>query len=84
MKQVTIYTTATCPFCIRALMLLNSKAVEYKQIAVDGNPSLRADMAQQAGRTSVPQIWVGDQHIGGCDELHQFERTGQLDALLNE
>ncbi|WP_119393535.1 glutaredoxin 3 [Salinibius halmophilus] len=84
MKQVTIYTTATCPFCIRALMLLDSKEVDYEQIAVDGNPSLRADMAQKAGRTSVPQIWIGDTHVGGCDELYQLDRSGQLDALLNE
>lgn len=84
MKPVTIYTTTTCPFCVRALMLLDSKDVPYEQIAVDGNPDLRANMAAKAGKTSVPQIWIGDRHIGGCDELHALSRSGELDVLLHE
>ncbi|HTO20196.1 MAG TPA: glutaredoxin 3 [Pseudomonas sp.] len=82
MNDVVIYTTAWCPYCIRAKLLLERKGVAYKEIAVDGNPSLRAEMAAKAGRTSVPQIWIGEQHVGGCDDLHALERAGRLDALL--
>lgn len=84
MKDITIYTTRTCPFCIRAKMLLDDKGLTYQEIAVDGKPKLRAQMAEKAGRTSVPQIWVGDYHVGGCDELMAFNRSGQLDKLLAE
>lgn len=82
MNDVVIYTTAWCPYCIRAKQLLQRKGVAFKEIAVDGNPSLRAEMAVRAGRTSVPQIWIGEQHVGGCDDLHALERAGRLDALL--
>ena len=64
MPNVVIYTTAWCPFCIRAKALLDRKGVAYEEIPVDGNPSLRAEMASKAGRTSVPQIWIGDKHVG--------------------
>lgn len=80
--EVVIYTTRTCPFCIRALQLLDSKQVQYTHIAVDGQPELRAQMAEKAGRTSVPQIWIGERHVGGCDDLFALERAGQLDKLL--
>lgn len=63
-------------------MLLESKDVAYRDIPVDGDAALRAEMSQRAGRSSVPQIWIGDRHIGGCDELYQLERQGQLDELL--
>jgi glutaredoxin 3 len=82
MPKVVIYTTAWCPFCIRAKAMLDRKGVAYEEIPVDGNPSLRAEMASKAGRTSVPQIWIGDKHVGGCDELHALERGGRLDPLL--
>ena len=82
MPNVVIYTTAWCPFCIRAKALLDRKGVAYEEIPVDGNPTLRAEMASKAGRTSVPQIWIGDKHVGGCDELHALERAGRLDPLL--
>jgi len=78
MPNVVIYTTAWCPFCIRAKALLDRKGVAYEEIPVDGNPTLRAEMASKAGRTSVPQIWIGDKHVGGCDELHALERAGRL------
>lgn len=58
------------------------KGVAFEEIRVDGQPQLRADMARKAGRTSVPQIWVGDHHIGGCDDLYALERAGKLDPLL--
>lgn len=82
MPNVVIYTTAWCPFCIRVKALLDRKGVAYEEIPVDGNSSLRAEMASKAGRTSVPQIWIGDQHVGGCDELHALERSGRLDPML--
>ena len=62
--------------------MLNSKRVAFDEIPVDGNPGLRAEMAAMAGVTSVPQIWIGDQHVGGCDELYGLERRQQLDSML--
>ena len=82
MKTVTLYTTQWCPFCLRAKSLLTSKGVEFDEIHVDGNPSLRAEMVAMAGATSVPQIWIGDQYVGGCDELYGLERRQQLDSML--
>lgn len=82
-KAVTIYTTRFCPFCVRAKQLLNHKNVAFDEIAVDGQPQLRQEMARKAGRTSVPQIWIGSTHVGGCDELYALERAGKLDSLLN-
>ena len=82
MPEVVIYTTAWCPYCVRAKSLLKSKGVTFQEISVDGKPALRAEMARKAGRTSVPQIWVGDRHVGGCDELHALERAAKLDAML--
>jgi glutaredoxin 3 len=82
-KSVTIYTTRFCPFCVRAKQLLNHKSVAFDEIAVDGQPQLRQEMARKAGRTSVPQIWIGSTHVGGCDELYALERAGKLDSLLN-
>ncbi|SHF22125.1 glutaredoxin 3 [Microbulbifer donghaiensis] len=82
MQDVVIYTTRFCPYCIRAKQLLDSKGVKYREIAVDSDPNLRAQMAARAGRRSVPQIWIGDRHVGGCDELMALERSRQLDGLL--
>lgn len=83
MPDILIYTSATCPYCIRAKGLLSQKGVPFQEISVDGKPEVRADMAQKAGRTSVPQIWIGDRHVGGCDDLFALERSGQLDPLLS-
>ncbi len=82
MAAATLYTTQFCPFCVRAKQLLDSKQVAYREIAVDSEPELRLEMMQLSGRRTVPQIWIGEQHIGGCDELYQLERQGELDALL--
>ena len=82
MVEVVVYTTRWCPYCIRAKGLLNSKGISFNEIPVDGDRALREDMARRAGRTSVPQIWIGEQHIGGCDELYALERSGSLDSLL--
>ncbi len=83
MTQVTVYSSDYCPYCMRAKQLLSSKGVAFEEIKVDGKPQVRADMAQKAGRTSVPQIWIGTTHVGGCDDLYALERAGKLDALLN-
>jgi len=81
-KEVVIYTTRFCPYCVTAKRLLDSKGVKYREIPVDSDPQLRADMAARAGRRTVPQIWIGEQHLGGCDELMALARSGQLDKLL--
>ncbi|NMY94822.1 glutaredoxin 3 [Pseudomonas proteolytica] len=83
MSQVVVYSSDYCPYCTRAKHLLQSKKVAFDEIKVDGKPQVRTEMAQKAGRTSVPQIWIGTQHIGGCDDLFALERAGKLDALLH-
>lgn len=83
MASVTLYTTRFCPYCIRAKNLLNKKQVRYNEIPVDGRPELRQEMMDKSDRHTVPQIWIGSRHIGGCDELYALERAGQLDDLLN-
>jgi glutaredoxin 3 len=83
MKQVEIYTTQTCPYCQMAKGLLAKKGVAFKEIDVGGNPALRAAMTQRAaGRTSVPQIFIGGAHVGGCDDIHALDAGGKLDAML--
>ena len=82
MKHVLVYSSDYCPYCSRAKHLLQSKGVDFEEIKVDGKPQLRAEMTQKAGRTSVPQIWIGATHVGGCDDLYALERAGKLDALL--
>jgi glutaredoxin 3 len=81
--KVEIYTWRTCPFCIRAKGLLNSKGVEFTEYSIDGDEDARTKMAQRAnGKRSVPQIFINDQHIGGCDDIHVLDREGKLDELL--
>ncbi|EKT4467976.1 glutaredoxin 3 [Pseudomonas putida] len=82
MKPVIVYSSDYCPYCMRAKYLLESKGVAFEEIKVDGKPQVRAEMSQKAGRTSVPQIWIGTTHVGGCDDLYALERSGKLDALL--
>ena len=82
MKPVIVYSSDYCPYCMRAKYLLQSKGVAFQEVKVDGKPQVRAEMTQKAGRTSVPQIWIGSTHVGGCDELHALEGAGKLDALL--
>ena len=82
---VEIYTKAFCPYCWRAKQLLDSKGVEYEEIAVDYGGERRQQMIQRAnGRTTVPQIFIRDQHVGGCDELVALERAGKLDELVGQ
>ena len=81
--KVEIYTWSSCPFCIRAKALLNKKGVEFTEYCIDGDEEARAKMSDRAnGRTSVPQIFINDQHIGGCDDIHALDRSGGLAPLL--
>ena len=80
--NITIYSSTWCPYCIRAKQLLTEKGYKFKEIIVDGKPEIRAEMNEKAGRNSVPQIWINNQHIGGCDDLIALEQAGKLDDLL--
>lgn len=83
MTQVTIYTKPYCPYCIRALTLLEKKGVAFTEIEAAFDPEKRAEMLQKSGgRATFPQIFVGERHIGGCDEMMALEYAGQLDPLL--
>lgn len=83
MPDVTIYTTPFCPYCQMAKGLLRKKNVAFTEIDVSGDPSLRQAMTQKAhGRRTVPQIFIGSTHVGGCDDLHELEAEGKLDPLL--
>lgn len=85
MSQVTIYTKAYCPYCVRAKSVLDNKGVAYQEIRIDEQPELRPQMIERAGgRTTVPQIFIGEQHIGGCDDMVALDARGQLDPLLNK
>ncbi|MEX0584216.1 MAG: glutaredoxin 3 [Natronospirillum sp.] len=80
--DIVIYTTRYCPYCVRAKALLDSKQLPYQEVSVDGAPEERAEMTRRAqGSRTVPQIWINDTHIGGCDELYQMERQQKLDDL---
>lgn len=82
MSKVVIYTTSMCCYCHRAKDLLRAKGVQFDEIDASAR-EVRADMVQKAGgRTSVPQIWIGSQHVGGCDDLYALDRAGRLDTLL--
>lgn len=81
--KIEIYTWRSCPFCVRAKALLNSKEVDFTEYAIDGDEVARRKMAERAnGRRSLPQIFINDQHVGGCDDLYALESRGKLDQLL--
>ncbi len=81
--HVTLYSTAVCPYCVRAERLLEAKGVtEIEKIRVDLDPEQRALMMQRTGRRTVPQIYIGDTHVGGFDDLHALDQAGGLDPLL--
>lgn len=83
MSRVLMYSTAVCPFCVRAEQLLTRKGVtDIEKVRVDLQPDRREEMMQKTGRRTVPQIYIGDTHVGGCDELYELERLGKLDSLL--
>ena len=80
---IVIYTKSSCPYCHAAKDLLRAKGAKYEEISVDGDRAGQAAMAVKAGgRSSVPQIFIGATHVGGCDDLHDLEAEGRLDALL--
>ncbi|NEQ77105.1 MAG: glutaredoxin 3 [Okeania sp. SIO2D1] len=82
--NVEIYTWQTCPYCIRAKLLLWWKGVNYTEYKIDGNEAARNTMAERAnGYRTVPQIFINDQHIGGCDEIYTLDGKGELDPLVN-
>ena len=80
--RVLMYATAACPFCQSAERLLVDKGVAIEKIRVDLHPERRGEMMQKSGRRTVPQIWINDLHVGGCDDLYDLERAGKLDPLL--
>lgn len=84
MPKVEIYTWRFCPFCIRAKQLLDRKGVAYEEYVIDGDEDARDAMVARGsdGRRSVPQVFIDDAHVGGCDDLYALERQGRLDALL--
>jgi len=83
MARVLMYCTAACPYCQAADRLLARKGVrDVERVRVDLEPARRPEMQRRSGRSTVPQIWIGDQHVGGCGELHELERRGKLDQLL--
>jgi glutaredoxin 3 len=82
MAKVLMYLTASCPYCQSADRLLQEKGVTVEKVRVDLEPARRAEMMQKSGRRTVPQIWIGERHVGGCDDLYELERQGELDNLL--
>ena len=83
MASVLMYCTAACPFCQSAEQLLLRKGARIEKVRVDLQPERRGEMVQKSGgRRTVPQIWIGERHVGGCDDLYALEREGQLDPLL--
>lgn len=81
--KVEIYTWRTCPFCIRAKELLKSKGVDFIEYSIDGDETARVQMAQRAnGRRSVPQIFINNDHVGGCDDIYELDWQGKLEPML--
>ncbi len=84
MAAVEIYSWSRCPFCARAKALLDRKEIDYQEYVIDGDEEAREKMAKRAnGRRSLPQIFIDDRHIGGCDDLYDLDDRGELDPLLN-
>jgi glutaredoxin 3 len=81
-SRVVLYTTAVCPYCVRAKTLLQRKGVAYEEVRIEGNRELIREMIERTGRRTVPQIFVGDRHVGGYDDLAGLEALGALDSLL--
>ena len=80
--QITVYVTSWCPYCQRAKSLLAEKNVSFNEIDVDADPKLRTEMLSRGGRRSVPQIFIGNTHVGGCDDLYALDGRGELDRLI--
>lgn len=82
--EIVIYSSQYCPFCFRAKAILQQKGVPFTELNVDGNHQLRQEMMQKSGRHTVPQIWIGDRHVGGCDDLMALNASGELDRVLSQ
>ncbi|CAH0992887.1 Glutaredoxin 3 [Sinobacterium norvegicum] len=82
MSKVVMYSSAFCPYCHRAKSILDSKGVNVEEIFVDRKPDIRQTMMDKSGRNTVPQIWIGDTHVGGSDDLWALDRNGDLDPML--
>jgi len=82
MTKIEIYTTALCPYCSSAKALLDKKGAAYEETDVTFDPEKRKDVMRRSGQRTVPQIWIGGQHVGGCDDLYALDAAGQLDSLL--
>jgi glutaredoxin 3 len=83
MNRILMYCTAICPYCVRAEQLLKHKGVgDIEKVRIDLEPDRRQEMMQRTGRRTVPQIFIGDTHVGGCDDLYALDREGKLDSLL--
>ena len=81
--KIIMYSTAVCPYCVRAEQLLNSKGVtDIEKVRVDLDPARREEMMKKTGRRTVPQIYIGEHYVGGCDELYALDRAGKLESLL--
>jgi glutaredoxin 3 len=84
MQKILMYATAVCPYCVRAEQLLRRKGVtEIEKVRIDLDPARRDEMMQKTGRRTVPQIYIGETHVGGCDDLYALDHQGKLDALLS-
>ncbi len=81
-QGIVMYSSRFCPFCVRAKHLLQSKGAKFEEILVDGEPKIRQKMMAKSGRHTVPQIWIGDTHVGGCDDLMALDRAGKLEPML--
>ena len=81
---VTIYTRSWCPYCQRALALLQLRGIGYRELRLEDGPAVREEMIARSGRRTVPQVFIGDHHVGGSDDLAAIERSGELDRLLAE
>ena len=84
LMKILIYTTQICPYCTAAKQLLSSKALPFDEIKVDNNPYLRAEMERLSGQNTVPQIWISGSHVGGYTDLVAYNRSGRLDAMLDD
>ena len=83
MAVVKLYTSRSCGYCVAAKKLLASRGLEYSEIAVDFDPALRKEVMTLSGRHTVPQIWIGETHVGGYDDLYRLDRSGKLDVLIS-
>jgi glutaredoxin 3 len=84
MPEILIYTSTFCPYCVMAKRLLDKKGARYTELNVDRQPGLREEMMRKTQRRTVPQIYIGDYHVGGFDDLHALEQQKKLDALLSD